>query len=175
MTYQNLPLKIMIPACLLIILFAGYQLLINPLKQQLTHLQQQTTTLQQQLTKLNQQVRDLNNAKIIQSDSYTKKLEQQISINKMIDSIITLANAKKIGVKSLNPEPSIQEKGLSQQPLTLVVQGNYHSLLAFIQNLMQMPIFIAIENFELSKPNAESSLLLQMRLIVYSTGAPKNA
>ena len=176
MTYQTIPLKLLLPVCLLIILFAGYQLLIHPLKQQLTHAQQQTTTLQQQLTKITQQVSDLNKAKIIQPDSYTKKLEQQISINKMIDSIVTLANAKKVEVKSINPEPSIQVKTLAQQPLTIVVRGNYHALLAFIQNLMQMPIFIVIENFELNKPSAQNSLLLlQMRLVVYSTGAPENA
>ena len=69
--------------------------------------------------------------------------------------------------RSMDPEPPTPDKPLGHLSITMVLQGEYENLRAFIYELESAPQFIILDDLALSEARGNEPLTLTLRLSTY--------
>lgn len=147
------------------VLFAGYFFHIEGMQAQLDDAESQEGQLKTQLAGLQAKVVDLNKFQTYldqMEDIFGESLRQlpsEAEVASLIEDVSEAGVSNQLVFKSFEPGKEKPEEFYAQLPITIEVEGTYHQLGHFVNNVASLPRIVSLHDLELRPIPAKPGLL----------------
>ena len=103
---------------------------------------------------------------------YTNRIKksltkQEVNTSKLIDYLSYLSQKYDIKLENFKPISSIKKTWFYCTTVKITIMGSYSNIFSFTKSISNLPYFITLQNFELTKIR-KSRLKLTTTLIIYN-------
>ena len=146
----------------------AYQYLLGPALTELSELEERKNTLQSQivserrvaqnLPRFQEEVKELQ----IKLKIALQELPDEKDIPNLLKSVADLAKDSGLEVSLFRPEPESKREFFAEVPVTMQVEGTYHQIATFFDEVGRMPRIVNVRNIALTQPKmTEKGLIVK--------------
>jgi Tfp pilus assembly protein PilO len=155
----------------LLIFFGSYIFIIKNLSNKKFIIAENKSILEKQLAKKQAQIKHAilykkQISKLNQIYRADNKKLITLSLTLLLDQLAKIAQSSKVGLQSVQPFPTKQQKQMVVYPVQFAVVGTYSQISQFVTTLVDSFSFVVLQNFKLTKVK-NNKLNMQTTCIVY--------
>ena len=155
---------------LILIGFLAYFAFIKGLQEQITSAEAQESVLLEEFKQKDSKLRNLQayQLQVQQMElQFTQQLEQlpkETEIAGLVEDINMAGVSSGLEFKNIKLEPEIKQQIFIEQPISIVTEGNYHSMGGFVTAVAALPRIVTLHNFKVTALEAKGSEIPKLKM-----------